>query len=168
MKKLLTLFAVLFVYSSSFAVVNVAIEQHQLQGSFENLDPMVQNMDMEDFISLTPKKYRQMTGKKMGFKKTLQLKAAQRVIKKVKAENLDAEANANITKPVYVIAAIFGLGWLAMGLIDDWSGNNWWINLLLVAVPIILLGSFIFISLGALGWLAGLLHALIMVMDDYF
>jgi len=89
MKKLLTLLAVLFVYANSYAVVNVAVDQYQLQDQFENLDPILQDMKMDDFLALTPKKYRQMTGKKLGIKKALQLKAAQKVVKKATKGDMD-------------------------------------------------------------------------------
>ena len=145
MKRLLTFLAVLFVYSSSFAVVNVAIDQHQLQTSFENLDPMVQNMDMEDFLTLTPKQYRKMTGKRLGVKKALQLKAAQKVIKKATGQAAD------IPKGLYIVGVILGWGFLVMGLMDDFQGNNWWVNLLLTA----------------LCWLPGVIHGFIK-MGDYY
>ena len=145
MKRLLTFLAVLFVYSSSFAVVNVAIDQHQLQGSFENLDPMVQTMDMDDFVTMTPKQYRKMTGKRMGVKKALQLKAAQHVIKKAKGGATD------VPKGLYIVGVIFGWGFLVMGLMDDFEGNNWWVNLILTI----------------LCWLPGVIHGFVK-MGDYY
>ncbi len=145
MKRLLTFLAVLFVYSSSFAVVNNAIDQHQLQGSFENLDPMVQNMDIEDFLTLTPKQYRKMTGERLGVKKALQLKAAQKVIKKASGQATD------VPKGLYIVAVIFGWGFLVMGLMDDFQGNNWWVNLLLIF----------------LCWIPGVIHGFIK-MNDYY
>lgn len=129
MKRLLTLLAVLFMYTtSSYAVVNVAIDQHNLQGSFENLDPMVQNMDIENFLTLTPKQYRKMTGKRLGVKKALQLKAAQKVIKKATGQASD------IPKGLYIVGVILGFAWILMGVMDDFQGNNWWVNLLLYIV----------------------------------
>ena len=145
MKRLLTFLAVLFVYSSSFAVVNVAIDQHQLQGSFENLDPMVQNMDMDDFLTLTPKQYRKMTGKRLGVKKAIQLRAAQNVIKKATGKAAD------IPKGLYIVGALFGFSWIVMGLLDDFQGNNWWVNLIC----------------WMLCGLPGLIHAFIKMKDYY-
>jgi len=84
-------------------------------------------LDMDAFLDLSPKKYRQITGERLGIKGSLALKAAQKQI--VKMQNGRA---ADIPKGLYIVAVIFGWGWLCMGLMDDWDGNNWWVNLLLV------------------------------------
>ncbi len=84
------------------------------------------NMNLEAFLDLTPNKYREITGEKLGIKRTLQLKAAQRVVKK-HAKGGDSD----IPKGLYIVGAIFGFAWILMGVMDDWSGDNWWVTLLL-------------------------------------
>ena len=86
-----------------------------------------------------------MTGEKLGFKKTVQLKAAQKFLKK------NAKKGEDISKEIYIVLAIFGLGWVAMGLMDDWSGNDWIINLVLTV----------------LCWLPGVIHAFVKMKNYY-
>lgn len=105
-------------------------------------------VNVKDFLNMTPKSYRQQTGKRLGIKNTLVLKMAQRSV----AKQFKKEQAADIPKIVYILSLLFGLGWLMMGLMDDFSGNNWWVNLLLV---ILLFG------------LGGLIHGLIKMKDYY-
>ncbi len=102
-------------------------------------------MAVDEFLALTPAKYKEMTGERLGFKKTLQLKAAQKAVKK------QLKKGGDITKGVYILLAILGLGWLAMGILSNWNGQDWIINLVLTV----------------LCWLPGLIHAFIK-MDDYY
>ena len=100
----------------------------------------------EAFLKITPKDYQKMTGHKLSFKETLKLKAAQKTVKSQMKKDGDG-----ITKGIYILLAIFGLAWIAMGVKDDWSGNNWWVNLIL----------------SLLCWLPGLIHALVKMKDYY-
>lgn len=104
------------------------------------------NMNLEAFLDLTPKKYRAITGEKLGLKRTLQLKAAQRMAKK-HAKGGDAD----IPKGLYIVGAIFGFAWLLMGIMDDFEGNNWWISLLLYIAC----------------FLPGLIYSLVKMKDYY-
>lgn len=103
------------------------------------------NMDL--FLSLTPKKYTELTGKKLSFVQVVKLKAAQKYIKKHYAK----KSGEGISKGVYILLAFLGLAWLAMGIKDDWSGNNWWVNLILTF----------------LCWLPGFIHALVKMKEYY-
>ena len=47
--------------------------------------------------------------------------------------------------------SIFWLGWLAMGLMDDFEGNNWWVSLILYV----------------LCWLPGVIYSLVKMKDYY-
>ena len=109
------------------------------------LSPDMLKMSIEKFLALTPSKYKEMTGKKLGLKKSMELKAAQKFVKK------KMSAGADISKGVYILLAILGLGWLAMGLMDDWSGSDWIVNLILTA----------------LCWLPGVIHALVKMKKYY-
>jgi uncharacterized membrane protein YqaE (UPF0057 family) len=59
--------------------------------------------------------------------------------------------NSGISKGLYIVLAILGFAWLAMGIMDDWSGHNWWVNLILTL----------------LFWLPGFIHAMIKMKDYY-
>ena len=104
------------------------------------------NLTVDDFLAMTPKKYKELTGQKLGLKNAIKLKAAQKKIKKSMKTAAD-----DIPKGLYIVLAIFGLAWIGMGVMDDWTGNNWWVNLILVV----------------LCWLPGLIHALVKMKDYY-
>lgn len=110
-------------------------------------------MDLEEFLSMTPRKIRKKTGKRLGIKKSLQLKAAQRTLKKKmrKMKKMKKAGDGDISSGLYVLLAILGLGWVAMGVMDDWSGKNWITNIILTV----------------LCWLPGLIHALAKKKDYY-
>jgi uncharacterized membrane protein YqaE (UPF0057 family) len=147
MKRILTTLAIIaFFASSSFAVVKTNwAEQFNTQPEVSVLPVDMASMGLDQFLSLTPKKYKEMTGEKLGLKKTLQLKAAQKFIKK------ELKREADIDKGLYVLLAILGLAWVAMGVMDDWSGSDWIVNLILYA----------------LCYLPGLIHALTKMKKYY-
>lgn len=150
MKGLLTLFA-LFVAVQCFAVQNsVPTHLFATEQGMEVIDGLptpATNLLIQDFLDLTPKKYREMTGEKLGFKNTVKLKAAQKLLKK-KMKKADS---TDIPKGLYIVLVILGWGWLAMGLMDDFAGNNWWVNLILVL----------------LCWLPGVIHGLVKMKEYY-
>jgi uncharacterized membrane protein YqaE (UPF0057 family) len=84
-------------------------------------------LTMESFLSLTPAQYKQMTGKRMGFFKSMELKMVQKQMKKQKAP----EGGGDLPKWAYILFSILALGWLAIGIRSNWKGNDWWIALLL-------------------------------------
>lgn len=89
-----------------------------------------------DFLSLTPRKIREATGKKLTLKEAIGLKLAQ---KKIKREMRKAERRGEepeISKGLFIICAIFVpiVAVIFMGLADDWQGNNWWTALILYAL----------------------------------
>ena len=151
MKKVILLAFLLVLGLQSQAVVDInanwseTAEVQQFSSEMSTSD-----MDLDDFLSMTPKKFKQKTGKKLGVKKSLQLKAAQRAIKK-KMKKMKKAGNEDISSGLYVLLAILGLGWVAMGVMDDWSGNNWIVNMILTV----------------LCWLPGLIHALAKKKDFY-
>lgn len=106
-----------------------------------NTTEQFKNFDSKTLLSLTPAKMEQLTGKKMTFAQKLALKMAQKKAKKA----------GDISKGLYIVLAIFGLAWIAMGVMDDWSGSTWIVNLVL---------TFLF-------WLPGFIHALV-VMKKYY
>ncbi len=84
-------------------------------------------MNMKSFLSLTPAQYKQMTGKRLGFFKSMELKMVQKQMKK----QMDNESGGDLPKWAYIVLSIFALGWLAIGVRSNWKGNDWWIALLL-------------------------------------
>jgi len=146
MKKLLLLALILVSQLNVNAVVGVQDWTTQFQNSeVQALTPDMTQMGLEDFMEMTPKTYRKMTGKRLGLKKSLQLKAAQKSIKKA------TKGGPDISNGLYILLAILGLGWFAMGMMDDWSGSDWIINFVLVA----------------LCWLPGVIHALVKKKNYY-
>jgi uncharacterized membrane protein YqaE (UPF0057 family) len=87
-------------------------------------------MTMESFLSLTPAQYKQMTGKRLGFFKSMELKMVQKQMKKQK----DDASGGDLPQWAYIVLSIFWLGWLAIGVRSNWKGNDWWIALLLYFV----------------------------------
>lgn len=145
MKSVLLSLCFLFALTSAYAV-GTPINENQLVGKYNTeLHPEVQNLTIADFLTMKPRDYKRITGKRLGIKNSIKLKVAQRTFKKKMG------GNADISPGLYVVMAIFGLGWLAMGLIDDWEGDDWIINLVLTI----------------LCWLPGLIHALVK-REDYY
>lgn len=87
-------------------------------------------MTMESLLSMTPAQYKQMTGKRLGFFKSMELKMVQKQMKKQKG----AEGGGDLPQWAYIVLSIFALGWLAIGVRSNWKGNDWWIALLLYFV----------------------------------
>ena len=128
MKHLFTLALALLVTFSAQAVTNAVQFQDVLaeQPALAGLD-LGADFDAQAFLDLTPKKVREMTGERLGIKGSLALKAAQKSYKK----QLKKGSATDIPKGLYIVGALFGWGWLLMGLMDDFEGNNWWVNLIL-------------------------------------
>jgi|JI71714BRNA_FD_contig_51_3021297_length_916_multi_4_in_0_out_0_1 uncharacterized membrane protein YqaE (UPF0057 family) len=103
-------------------------------------------MAADELLNMTPSKYKQITGKKLGLKNTLALKAAQKSVKK---QFLKGGA-PSIDKGIYILLAIL-IPFLAVGLASDWKGSEWIVALLLTA----------------LCYIPGLIYALIKMKNYY-
>lgn len=142
-KLIIVLLAAVFSVSSYAGIIYVpANATDNAKAGIETTIAKVKASDMNAFLSLTPEKVKEMTGKKMNFAQKMALKMAQKKAKR---------AGGEISKGLYIVLAIFGLAWIAMGVMDDWSGSTWIINLVLTL----------------LFWLPGFIHALI-VMKNYY
>jgi uncharacterized membrane protein YqaE (UPF0057 family) len=95
------------------------------------------NMSVADF--------EQMTGQKLNLLEKVVFKKMQRSLKKNQGSRND------IPQILYIVLAFFALGWVAMGVMDNWKGSTWVVNLILTL----------------LFWLPGFIHALI-VMGRYY
>jgi len=150
MKQLCIAMVFLFLITGNTkAETTVSLNDMNSATAVKEIDPNLVKMGAEKFLNLTPAKYREMTGQRLGIKNAVALKAAQI---KVKNELGDMQnSDPDIDKNVYILLAIFGLAWIAMGLFSDWSGSDWIVNLLLTM----------------LCWLPGLIHALTKMKDYY-
>jgi uncharacterized membrane protein YqaE (UPF0057 family) len=83
--------------------------------------------DLNSFLTLSPKSYKELTGQKMSLKEKLSLKVAQKMLKKQSRK----EEGGKLPKWAYIVMSIFALGWLAIGIRSNWKTNDWWISLLL-------------------------------------
>ena len=120
-------------------------QDYNSNAQIQVLSPEMAEMNLDQFMSLTPAKFQELTGQKLSWKKKMQLKVAQKFLKK------KASGKADISKGLYIVLAIIGLGWLAMGLLDDWNGSDWIIALVL---------SLLF-------WLPGVIYSLIKMKKYY-
>lgn len=147
MKKvtLILLFCVVSLTSTNATIPSVPSETPN-PATYVNDDlAKILKANMNAFVKMTPREYYKLTGKKLTLGETLKLKAAQKIVKK------KMMGGEGMTKGVYILLAILGLAWIAMGVKDDWSGNNWWVNLILTA----------------LCWLPGFIHALVKMKEYY-
>lgn len=127
---------------TTISVTEKAVADNNLQGI---VNPKI---SAEDFIKLTPKKVKKELGRNLKIKEVLALKAAQKAVKKEISKN---QGGGDIPQIAYIVLAIFGFAWIAMGIMDDWSGNDWIINLVLVI----------------LCFIPGLIHALVKMSKYY-
>ena len=147
MKKVL-LFSLFLILGFGAKAVNSVSWAQQFgdESKIQALTPEMTHLAVDKFLAMTPKSYKEMTGEKLGIRKTLQMKAAQKLIKSKMSNGAE-----DIEKGLYIVLAIVGLGFIAMGLMDDWEGQNWWVNLILTA----------------LCWLPGVIHALVKMKQYY-
>jgi uncharacterized membrane protein YqaE (UPF0057 family) len=161
MKKIFTTAALTFlsllIACSSFAIPSLSVLPKspnanlpwatQLKDAPEvkGLSADMVKMSIDQFLSLTPAKYKKLTGEKLGLKKSMELKAAQKLVKSKFA------GDEGISKGLYIVLAILGLGWIALGILSGWSGKDWWLNLILTL----------------LCWIPGVIHALVKMKSYY-
>lgn len=146
MKKILTflVFAMMCINLNAASMANWS-DSFNNEPSVKALTPEMFQMGLDQFLTLTPKKYKEMTGERMTIKQTVQLKVAQKVVKK------QMKGDPDISKGLYILLAFLGWAWLVMGLKDDWNGSDWIVNLVLYL----------------LCWLPGFIHALTKMKKYY-
>jgi len=149
MKKTQVLFSLLFMIGLSFSMVAMPTTgKHILNKEVDTeLLQKANIQSVDQFLDLTPKTYKELTRERLTIKETIQMKAAQKAV----GELVQPVTTDDIPKALYIVAIIFGFGWLVMGLLDGFQGNNWWINLILTV----------------LCWVPGVIHGLIK-MDEYY
>ena len=140
-KLIIVLTAVVLGISTQAGIIYVPASASDNAKTGTTATEQFKNFDSKTLLSLTPAKMEQLTGKKMTIAQKLALKMAQKKAKKA----------GEISKGLYIVLAIFGLAWVGMGVMDDWSGSTWIVNLILTL----------------LFWLPGFIHALV-VMKKYY
>ncbi|TAK35704.1 MAG: hypothetical protein EPO28_14380 [Saprospiraceae bacterium] len=129
MKKIFTMFLFALIYFNTNAASKVSwSESLKGQPEVQALTPEMVQMGLDDFLNLTPGKYKEITGKRLGIRKTIELKAAQKFVKK------QMKSDPQFSKGLYILLAILGLAWLGMGIMDDWNGSDWVVNLILTVL----------------------------------
>jgi uncharacterized membrane protein YqaE (UPF0057 family) len=155
MKQILltTLCAIFFSTFCNASVQPVVLKASDFTETNEisSMSPEIAKMGIEKFLTMTPSDYKEITGQKLGFKKSIQLKIAQKQLKKQLRKDEIRTPGDGITKGLYILMAILGLAWIAMGVKSDWSGSDWIINLILSALCL----------------LPGIIHAFIKMKDYY-
>lgn len=161
MKKIFTLFAGLFLLSTTFAastVVTPKIFASQVMIPIS----AGKSISLLDLSQMKVKDFENLSGRHLNLLQRITFSLAQKKLRKSINEDgtvnskkltdsITNAANGSIPKGLYIVLAIFGLAWIAMGVMDDWSGNDWWINLILTL----------------LFWLPGFIHAMIK-MGKYY
>lgn len=123
-KNVLILALIMFVSTISFAATSATNTGVNFNQSFEQVE----------------------TTTKLSLKERIALKAVKKALKKETKEN-----EADISKGVYILLAFLGLGWLAIGLLDGFSGSSWIVSLLLYCLL----------------WLPGFIYTLVKMKDYY-
>ncbi|HRK83381.1 MAG TPA: TM2 domain-containing protein [Saprospiraceae bacterium] len=127
MKKsiLLQFVLMLFVAGNIQAAANLALpEDVKNQPEISEIISETGQSDVEAFLNLTPSKYKEMTGEKMGLKKTIALKAAQKAVKKQMSGKSAAGAKSQLVALILVIfVGVLGihrfyLGYTVIGIIQ--------------------------------------------------
>lgn len=147
----MTLFAFLILLCSgnSFAFVSPAPVLSKPADEVSNPKPSpFAGMTVQDFLSLTPKKYRELTGKKMKFSQKVSLKIAQYKVKRMVKQNKNIDVmkftpqveTSDFNIGGFVLGLILGIiGVLIAYLIGDRSVIKWaWLGLAVWAAIVLL------------------------------
>ena len=138
-KTLLLFFLCIFTYTQNFAIVAP-------KGSAETeIQSGEKDLSAKETKALQKlRKAQKKQDKKMGWFKKWKMERAMKSIEK-------RPQGGSLPKGVYILLSIIGLGWLAMGILDGFTGNNWWIALILYL----------------LAWLPGFIFAMIKLGEYY-
>jgi TM2 domain-containing membrane protein YozV len=127
MKKsiLLQFVLLLFVVGNIQAAASLALpEDIKNQPEVSSIISETGQSDVEEFLNLTPAKYKEITGEKMGLKKTIALKAAQKAVKKQMSGKSAAGSKSQLVALLLVIFVgglgihRFYLGYTTIGIIQ--------------------------------------------------
>jgi uncharacterized membrane protein YqaE (UPF0057 family) len=150
MKQKISIFtALLFLVFFSANAINPSnksiIATNPTSIDFSNFEKGI-TVNGKSLTNITPNDIQKLTGKKLSLKEVIKLKVAQKILN----ANTNNSSGTRYSKGVFILVAIFGFGWLLMGIHDDFSGSTWIVNLILTLIC----------------WLPGLIHSLIH-MEEY-
>lgn len=142
-------FMMLFLASMSMAAVPTQVASLPTgdQKVNDNVDKIFRD-NLTAFLDLTPRSYEEMTGEKLTLRETMKLKAAQKMVKN---QLKKADGEDTFPKGAYIVLVILGWGFIPLGILSDWKGNDWWVNLLLTF----------------LCWIPGVIHGLSKMKNYY-
>jgi uncharacterized membrane protein YqaE (UPF0057 family) len=134
----------------AFTPVFGAIQSAQKEATLQKNDVALWqdaagNPDLDQILNMTPGQYQELIGQRLTLTEKIQFRVWQHSVKK------QMQRGGSIPQVLYIVLAIFGLAWIAMGVMDNWGGSTWVVNLILTL----------------LFWLPGFIHALI-VMGRYY
>ena len=135
MKKIILTLLVVFC-AVQFATIQASVEDKgagkavaaKVMMQQNALPAALMNMDQSQFLNLTPKKIKEITGEKLSLKQTIALKAMQKAVKKeMKSEDFGAAGTAK--SQIVALLLCFFLGGLGMHRL--YLGySNWWLQLI--------------------------------------
>ncbi len=110
--------------SNAFIFKNQSDEQLSLVSTSVGIE---KPSSIDNFLTLTPKKYKELTGKRLGIKQTIMLKLAQRKLKKELNKDLKPASSSGKSQTVALVICIligglgihrFYLGYVGIGIIQ--------------------------------------------------
>ena len=127
MKKIVLLFSMLLVFASASIQATVNVKQlpaevSTMKSEVAGLPTEFQNFNVDQFLTLTPSKYKELTGKKLGLKNSIALKVAQWKVKKVMEESTPAGGGKSQLIALLLCFFLGGLGIHRFYLGYTWQG----------------------------------------------
>ncbi|HKK89637.1 MAG TPA: YqaE/Pmp3 family membrane protein [Saprospiraceae bacterium] len=105
------------------------LKTKEYTGGFSEVLPLI---SLDEFMEMDARTFKRFTGKKLGLKDRFRLWMAKKfILKNLKDRELAKSFNPNMPQIGYIILALIGFGWLAIGVLDNWSGQYWIISLIL-------------------------------------
>ena len=110
--------------SNAFIFKNQSDEQLSLVSNSVGIEKL---SSIDDFLTLTPKKYKELTGKRLGIKQTIMLKLAQKKFKKELTHDSKPASSGGKSQTVALILCLllgvlgihrFYLGYIGVGVIQ--------------------------------------------------
>lgn len=105
------------------------LKTHQYTDGFSEVLPLI---NLDEFMDMDARSFKRFTGEKLGLKDRFRLWTAKKfILKNLKDRELAKSYNTDMPQIGYIILALLGFGWLAIGVLDNWSGQYWIISLIL-------------------------------------
>jgi len=171
MRKLLIILASFLLINGTYGNAIAVAPAKKASEIFLPIGNNGQKISLLELSKISMKDLEALSGKKMSFSEKIAYKSGQRslrknihadgtldknFVKKMAKTNKSSTGSpyaegGNIPQWAYIVLVIFALGFIPIGVMSDWKGNDWWINLLLTLCF----------------WIPGVIHGLI-VMKKYY